>query len=118
MYAVAVPHTVKVFAYEIVIAHRSVFCLSNSSVGTGTAFSTTQVYVLNSGSLRSRFVLIMSFSFIDIPPFVLGFLFNSIAVTWVSSLSLEMKKADPIGFSVLRDTNKIGRSNKFVLKTL
>ena len=92
--------------------------LSNSSVGTGTAFSTTQVYVLNSGSLRSRFVFITSFSFIDIPPFVLGFLFNSIAVTWVSSLSLEMKKADSIGFSVLRDTNKIGRSNKFVLKTL
>lgn len=54
----------------------------------------------------------------SLPPFVLGFLFNSIAVTWVSSLSLEMKKADPIGFSVLRDTNKIGRSNKFVLKTL
>ena len=29
-----------------------------------------------------------------------------------------LKKADPIGFSVLRDTNKIGRYNKFVLKTL
>ena len=35
---------------------------------------------------------------------------------WVTAV--KNKKADPIGFSVLRDTNKIGRSNKFVLKTL
>jgi len=56
---------------------------------------------------------------IIIPP--VKFIFSSVntaSATLGSPPLLKNKKADPIGFSVLRDTNKIGRSNKFVLKTL
>ena len=54
-----------------------------------------------------------------IPPVKFIFLsVNTASATLGSPPLLKNKKADPIGFSVLRDTNKIGRSNKFVLKTL